>query len=76
VRLTRAPKRRAAQASKPPEPKSKLLIHRAAITSAIEGLLTDGGHHKQWFLEAVLTHLGEDVDALARHYGFERGVAP
>jgi hypothetical protein len=47
-----------------------------AIRCLIDGLLTDGGHHKQWYLEAALVALGEDVDALSRKYGFERGIAP
>jgi hypothetical protein len=42
----------------------------------IEALLTDGAHHKQWFLEQMLAKLGHDVVAQERMYGFERGIAP
>ncbi len=38
----------------------------------IEGLMTDGEHHKQWYLEQVLLRLGIDVTEL----GHEPGVAP
>lgn len=48
---------------------------------AIEGLLTDGGHHKQWYLEQILVKMGVDIDALLEEletggYSFDRGIAP
>jgi len=38
----------------------------------IEGLMTDGEHHKQWYLEEILRRLGGDPDEL----GHDPGVAP
>ncbi len=47
---------------------------------AISGLLTDGGHHKQWFLERILEALGYDLaqiyDELQHDYDWEEGIAP
>ena len=46
----------------------------------IDGLITDGSHHKQWYLEQILIALGIDVDKLheeyERDYDWERGIAP
>jgi len=53
-----------------------------AAAMAVEGLLTDGAHHKQWALEQVLKALGfdlirikgliaEDQDGI-----WEKGIAP
>ncbi len=47
----------------------------------ISGLLTDGAHHKQWYLEKILMKLGIDIDVLLEEleeddYSFERGIAP
>ena len=47
----------------------------------ISGLLTDGGHHKQWFLEQLLIKLGQDTeqvkaDLLKEDYEWEPGIAP
>jgi len=48
---------------------------------AICGLLTDGVHHKQWFLEQILGATGAKLeDAItklaAEGYDFEPGIAP
>jgi len=48
---------------------------------AICGLLTDGGHHKQWCLERVLEALGLDLEIIrkelqAEDYDWEPGIAP
>ncbi len=48
---------------------------------AIEGLLTDGGHHKQWILEQILIALGYDVgkvreELLKQDYDWEPGIPP
>ncbi len=32
----------------------------------ISGLRTDGGHHKQWFLEEILKELGYDLEKISR----------
>ena len=47
----------------------------------IDGLLTDGGHHKQYFLEEILKKLGYDLKELREElkqndYEWEDGVAP
>jgi hypothetical protein len=42
---------------------------------ALEGLLTDGDSHKQWYLEEILRIYGEDDIAEDDMYK-ERGVAP
>jgi len=48
---------------------------------AIGGLLTDGGHHKQWYLEKILGLVVDDVDAVKQElllegYEWEAGIAP
>jgi hypothetical protein len=52
-----------------------------AISYCISGLLTDGAHHKQWFLEQTLKALGVDIVVLTKialdnDYGWEKGIAP
>ena len=52
-----------------------------AIEYAIHGLLTDGGHHKQWILEEVLKALGVNLDELRVElqtdgYDWEPGIPP
>jgi len=48
------------------------------ITSAlIDGLTTDGAHHKQWALEEALRLLVPDeFDACKASWGWDDGVAP
>lgn len=52
----------------------------AAKKFAVEGLLTDGGHHKQWYLERILEALGYDLiqiqNELQPSYDWEEGIAP
>ncbi len=48
---------------------------------AISGLLTDGGHHKQWFLEEILKKLGINLTDLKEtlekeDYSWEPGIVP
>jgi hypothetical protein len=48
---------------------------------AMDGLLTDGGHHKQWYLEQILETLGINLDRLAEEFKlldceWEPGIAP
>ena len=48
---------------------------------ATNGLLTDGAHHKQWFLEAILRTAGVDLEILLEGlledgYDWEPGIAP
>jgi len=46
-----------------------------------EALMTDGAHHKQWYLEEILKALGFDLDAYekyvtAKDIHWERGIPP
>ena len=41
----------------------------------IGGLHTDGEHHKQWYLEQILTQLGHDPVKM-RDSGWDEGIAP
>ena len=48
---------------------------------AVSGLLTDGGHHKQWFLEEILKALDYDLATIRQNlaiqgYDWEDGIAP
>lgn len=48
---------------------------------AIKGLLTDGAHHKQWYLEEILKAIGYDLKDIEKEleeddYGWEKGIAP
>lgn len=40
---------------------------------AISGLLFDGGHHKQWFLERIIEALGYSLDDVRRESDKENG---
>lgn len=48
----------------------------------VESLYTDGGHHKQWYLERIAEKLGIDMPELRREcadkygYPWESGIAP
>lgn len=46
----------------------------------IDGLLTDGAHHKQWYLEQILTTIWGSTeyirDLLKEKYNWESGTAP
>jgi len=47
----------------------------------IDGLMTDGGHHKQWCLEQILILLGVDLEMLREKlnqedYDWEPGIPP
>tara|TARA_Y100000310_G_scaffold308553_1_gene351780 strand:+ start:8550 stop:8771 length:222 start_codon:yes stop_codon:yes gene_type:complete len=52
-----------------------------ACQFAVHGLLTDGGHHKQWILEQVLMALGQDLDQVREQlgedgYDWQDGIPP
>lgn len=52
-----------------------------ATELAVDGLLTDGGHHKQWYLEEIIKALGMDLDTIREDlrdndYDWEDGIAP
>lgn len=45
----------------------------------IDGLQTDGGHHKQWYLEQILIELvgKKKIKEMKEYYGdWEEGIAP
>ncbi len=58
------------------------MIHIEKIKElAIDGLLTDGGHHKQWYLEKIIVELGFDLEKIREKlneedYDWEKGIAP
>lgn len=41
-----------------------------------EALLTDGSHHKQWFLLRILGACGVDAAAFERAHDAEPGIPP
>lgn len=46
---------------------------------ALEGVMTDGGHHKQYYLEQIIRELSQDKNAiktLREEFGWEEGIAP
>lgn len=44
---------------------------------SLKGLTVDGAHHKQWFLEQILTTIGYDVEVLREKQELgEKGIAP
>ena len=52
-----------------------------AKSYAIEGLLTDGAHHKQWFFEQILISLGVNLTEMREElnkedYDWEPGIPP
>jgi hypothetical protein len=47
----------------------------ALFELACAGCRTDGGHHKQWYLELIIDLLGWDIDAV-RGDEWEPGIAP
>ncbi len=44
----------------------------------IDGLHTDGGHHKQWYLELILQLIctNEEYEKIKETEGWEEGIAP
>ena len=47
----------------------------------LDGLCTDGGHHKQWYLEQILIKLGFDLETLRKEfqkegYDWDESIAP
>jgi len=42
----------------------KKKVKKTIKALALSGLLTDGGHHKQWYLEEILKALGYDLKDL------------
>ena len=47
---------------------------------ALDALLTDGGHHKQWYIEEILKEIGYDLDELrdelGEDYSWDEGIPP
>lgn len=48
------------------------------IELILDGLMTDGAHHKQWYLEQLLllSLHPEDFVELKEHHQWEEGIAP
>lgn len=51
---------------------------KAALVLALEGLTTDGAHHKQYYLERIVETLGVSIEKFTEQNGveWERGIAP
>ncbi len=49
-----------------------------ATNLALHALMTDGAHHKQWYLEQIVKVLGIDLEHFESTTGYEieRGSAP
>jgi len=54
------------------------VVYQKIKNLVVEGLTTDGEHHKQWYLEQVLIILGVDLEDLRTNgYTFwDKGIAP
>ena len=50
----------------------------AAVELALHALTTDGAHHKQWYLERIVTTLGIDLAHFVATTGlkYEPGIEP
>ena len=47
------------------------------IELVLEGLLVDGEHHKQWYLEQIIKKLGVTDQYIINRIGeYEEGIAP
>ena len=42
----------------------------------ISALMIDGEHHKQWYLEQILKHLGHDPEEAREKPTWDEGMAP
>lgn len=55
---------------------------KIAVQFALDGMFTDGGHHKQWYLNQILKTLltpeeyAAKVIDMAPDYGWDEGIAP
>ncbi len=47
-----------------------------SLRLAVAGLATEGGHHKQYFLERIVVALGANPREMLELDGYEPGVAP
>ena len=61
--------------------KSNYLQEDSLKSFIVNGLETDGGHHKQWYLEQILFRLGFNPNKIREEerkegYDWENGVAP
>ena len=50
--------------------------NREVLKLAISALMTDGAHHKQWYLERIVTACGADLETLRIECEHEKGIAP
>jgi len=56
------------------------VTNKSIIDIIIEALNTDGGHHKQWYLDQILRKLISKEEYFKykndENYGWEDGIAP
>ena len=63
---------------------AKVIVIEKELELIVEGLMTDGGHHKQWYLEQILLSLlGKDgvknkrLEVLEKYeWAWEHGIPP
>lgn len=56
----------------------KTIVVSNVINLCLDGLTTDGGHHKQWALEEILKLITSETvfDIYKNQYEWEEGIAP
>ena len=59
----------------------KIIKKKVIIDLIVDGLLIDGGHHKQYYLEKLLGYFENDIEGLKKEleldgYVWESGIAP
>ena len=59
-----------------------IIDHKERIKElVIDGLITEGGHHKQWYLEKVLEEIGYNLEKIREElikedYDWDKGIPP
>ncbi len=64
--------------------RTKFTLNKSSIQFSLkdlitEALITDGEHHKQWYLEQLLMKLGfdeNDMEDIHDEYHWDTGIAP
>lgn len=54
------------------------MTNNSMVDTIVEALTTDGGHHKQWYLEEILKTIvgNEEFSKLKKHLEWEGGIPP